>query len=278
MTSIKIKRYIFLFFMYLIILFWMFVVLFPLFWALSTSFKANIYNDLMSFIPKEFTLENYKELIIEQQFFKHYGNSLFVALVTVILSVFFSLMGSYSITRMKFKGRKTLGTSILFCYLIPAPVLAIPLYIILSQLNLINSYTGLILTFLAGTVPFCSWLFIGYLSTVPREIEEAALVDGCNRWGIIFRIVFPLIKPAIVTVVIYSFVLAWSNFLYPLIFITDQEKQLLPITLMTFVLTDNYAWGPLMAGALLVALPVVILFAFLQKYVIQGITLGGVKG
>jgi len=170
MTSIKIKRIIFLIFIYLIILFWMFIVLFPLFWALSTSFKANIYKDIVSFIPKEFTLGNYRELIIEKQFFKHYGNSLFVASVTTILSVFFSLMGSYSLTRMKFKGRKTLGTLILFCYLMPAPVLVIPLFIILSQLNLINSYTGLILTFLACTIPFCSWLFIGYLNSVPRAI------------------------------------------------------------------------------------------------------------
>ncbi len=183
-----------------------------------------------------------------------------VASTTTVVTVLVSAFAAFSIVRYRYRGREWVGRLILFKYLLPTAMLFVPLYAIVVALGLGNTLKSLMLTYLSFTVPFCTWMLMGYFRSIPPELEEHAMVDGCTKIGALFRILFPLSAPGIVASAIFSFTLAWNEFLLALVFTSDQSTMTVPIKLSMMVVGDQYIWGQLMAGAVLASVPIAILY------------------
>jgi multiple sugar transport system permease protein len=205
-------------------------------------------------------------------------NSVTVAVGSTLLSIVVGCLGAYAIARLNFPGRALLARGLVVTYLVPASLLFIPLFAIMSALRLTDTLFGLTIAYLGADVPFCTWLLMGYFRSIPAELEEAALVDGCNRISALVRIVLPLALPAIVVVVFFSFTRAWNEFLYAHVFTSSNNARTITTGLAIFMNEDVFFWGPLMASTIISALPPVAMFLILQRWVVQGLTLGGVKG
>jgi len=201
-----------------------------------------------------------------------------VAMVSTALSVSVAALAAYALARLKFRGAGALTTLLLVTYLLPASLLFIPLYRILTELGIINSYAALIVTYPTFLMPFATWVLMGYFRTIPAELEEAALIDGTNRFGAFWRITLPLAAPALLSVTLFAFTNAWNEFLYAFVFITSDSLKTLPVGLQLLVFGDIYPWGQLMAASLMMAVPVVIVYIFAQRYLVGGLTAGSVKG
>ena len=187
-------------------------------------------------------------------------------------------LAAYALARLKFRGAGLLTTLLLVTYLLPASLLFIPLYRILTDLGIINTYAALILTYPTFLMPFATWVLIGYFRSIPVELEEAALIDGANRLIAFWRITLPLAAPALLSVTLFAFTNAWNEFLFAFVFITSESLKTLPVGLQLLVFGDIYPWGQLMAASLLMAIPVVIVYIFAQRFLVQGLTSGGIKG
>jgi len=187
-------------------------------------------------------------------------------------------IGAYALARLKFLGRGFMASATLITYLVPPSILFIPLYAQMRNLGLANSLAGLIAAYPSFTVPFVTWLLMGYFESIPEELEEAAMIDGATRFGAFYRIVLPLSAPGVLAAGLYAFTQAWNEFLYALVFITDGKLRTLPVGLASFITGDVYGWGYLMAGAVLTTLPVIAAYIYLQKYMVEGLTAGSVKG
>ena len=247
---------------------------------LITSFKtqAEVYRLVPTFWPTKFVWTSYTKLIFEKGYLSNIKNSLMVALTVSLISVFLSMIAAYAIAKLKFTGRKTWSKSILYAYLMPRSVLFIPLYILVTQLGLNDKLFALILIYPTFTIPYATWMLISYFSTIPKAIEEAAIIDGCSKAGTMFRIVFPLSSPGIISTLIFCFTLCWSEYLYALVVLTRAGSKTIPLALADMVVADTFAWGPLMAGAIIATIPVVAFYMLASKYLVSGMTLGGVKG
>jgi multiple sugar transport system permease protein len=225
------------------------------------------------------TLGNYVELLTSPQYLTFFRNSALVSIIVVTITMLISVPAAFALSRMKFWGSATLATGIFLTYLIPETLLFIPLFKIVGWLGLLNSYWGLVLVYPIIAVPFCTWILIGYFSSIPRELDEAALIDGCNHFQMLLRIFIPVALPGIIAATIFAFTVAWAEFLYPLAFVYAEDQLVLTAgTVTTLIRGDVYHWGGLMAGALLAAAPPVILYAFLMDYYIAGLTSGATKG
>jgi len=255
------------------------VLLFPVYWMLTISVKLprEIYR-LPSLWPETATLDNYRELIDERGFLTNIRNSVIVAGSVTIVSLIISSLAAYSLVRFRYRFRGLVGRLILFGYLMPTSLLFIPLSIIVARLNMGNSLLGLIVVYLTFSMPLSTWLLTGYFRGVPADLEEQAMVDGATRMGALLRIVLPLSAPGIVAVGIFTFTAAWNELLLALIFITSEGKRTVPLGLQYLITGDVFLWGPIMAGAVLSALPVMILYFLAQRFMIQGMTAGSVKG
>lgn len=255
------------------------ISLFPFYWAAVISLFGNPYFPSLNLVPKlsTFTVESYKNVLFERNFPVLFTNSLIVSLSAMALGVSVSILGAYSLSRFKFFGRRTFGVGILFSQALPGIALAIPIYFILMRLHLLNTHAGLILTYLTLAVPFSTWMLWGYFNTIPIEIEEAGIIDGCSRIGVLIRIVLPLSGPGIGAVALYAFMLAWEDFLYPLMIISSEKKQLLTVGASMLISSQAIYWGQLMAYVVLSVLPIAILFAFLLRYFAAGLTAGAIK-
>ncbi len=253
---------------------------FPFYWMLVTSIKTNdeIYGPVASIIPTTFTTLHWQELFTRTAFLTQFRNSMIISTTTTLLSMAIGALGAYAIVRMRFAGRTIAARSLIYSYLVPPAVLFIPLFQLLSSVGLLNSLQGLILADLTFTVPFCTWLLVGYFKTVPIDLEEAALVDGCNRLTTLLRITLPLSAPALVVVALFSFTLSWNEFLYALVFNQDANTRPVTAGLTAMAVEDVFFWGRMMAAAALGSLPPIILYTLGQRYVVQGLTMGGVKG
>jgi multiple sugar transport system permease protein len=254
--------------------------LFPIYWIFITSIKTQIeiYNIVPTFWPKKIVWISYTTIFSNPKFVMNLRNSLFVATVVSFITVSFSMFAAYAISKLKFWGRKVMSKSILYAYLMPRTVLFIPLYILVCKLGLNNNIFALVLLYPTFTIPYASWMLISYFASIPKELEEAAVIDGCSKVGAMFRVVFPLSLPGIVSTLIFSFTLCWCEYLYALIVLTDEMSRTLPLALSAMVISDAFAWGPLMAGAVVATVPVSIMYMFASRYLISGMTLGGVKG
>ncbi len=251
----------------------------PLFWMVTTAIKTNkeLYEDF-TYLPQRPTLENFVRVIQREDLLTNIRNSLAVALTTTVITVVVSALAAFSIVRYRYPGREMVGRFILFKYVLPTAMLFVPLYAIVVALGLGNTLQSLMLTYLSFTVPFCTWMLMGYFRSIPPELEEHAMVDGCTKVGAMVRILLPLSAPGLVASAIFSFTLSWNEFLLALVFTVDHRTMTVPIRLSMMVVGDQYIWGQLMAGAVLASVPVAILYFIGQRFVVQGLAAGSVKG
>ena len=259
-----------------IMLFWS---LAPIYWILVTAFSTNekLYSPVLSLFPNPITLAHFQELFWDSPFLRQLRNSFYVSTITTLVSAVVGCTAAYAITRLKFRGRQLIARVLIWSYLVPASVLFIPLFSLVQTLGLVGNTNSLLLAYLTFTVPFCTWLLIGYFKTLPVELEEAAMVDGCSHVGALLRITLPLATPALVVTTLFSFTLSWNEFLYAIVLVTNPVDQTVTAGIASFVGEDVYFWGKMFAGAILMSLPPVILYLVAQRWVIGGLTMGGVK-
>ncbi len=257
----------------------LFMIAFPVYFMATTAFKIEreIYSEL-TWIPRQPTLANFYDVIYSFRIPVYIRNTLIVALTTTSIVVVISVLAGYSLTRLRFPGRAIMARGVLFVYLVPGSLMLIPMYLIIVKMRLQNSYMGLILANMSFAVPFCTWLMMGYLRGISAEMEEAALIDGCNRMTALWHIVIPLSVPGIVTAAIFIFNNVWNEFIFALILTQDESRRMISVGLSNFYRTDYYMVGPMMAGSLIAMTPVVILYILAQRYVVSGLAAGAVKG
>jgi multiple sugar transport system permease protein len=254
------------------------LILFPIYYMLTVSFKTqrDIYR-VPSLLIVNPTLRNYTELIVQRDFLVNIRNSLIVASSATIVSVFISTLAAYSLVRIKFRGSKWVARLILFSYLTPASLLFIPLAVIINRLQMGNSFQGLIFVYLTFAAPLSTWLLMGFFRSIPLDLEEQAMVDGATRLQALFRILLPVIAPGLVAVSVFTFTGAWNELLLALIFTTSEDIRTVPVALQYLITGDVFRWGLIMAGAVVAAVPIMLLYYLSQRFVVQGLAAGAVK-
>jgi len=253
--------------------------LFPFIWMVSTSLKPvnEIFSKTLELIPKHITFENYGKVLFTTHFPRFFVNSIFVVSTAVIITVVLGSLAAYSFSRYTFLGKGVLLVTVLFSQFFPWIILVTPLYVIFFKLRLINNYLGLIFSYTAISLPFCIFMLIGYFESVPKELDEAARIDGCSDFAAIFKIIMPISWPGLVAVTTYTFVISWNEFLFALTFMTKTERKTVPVGLYSLFGQYGVEWNKIMSISTLGALPAVVVFLFLQKYLVQGLTAGAIK-
>jgi multiple sugar transport system permease protein len=259
---------------------YLFIVLLPLYWMLRSSISENaeMYGTTVTFFPTKLTLAQFDEALGKWRFGEFLRNSITVALLTTILTTVMASLAAFSLVRLRYPGRTALARSILFVYLIPGGLLFIPLFIIMQRLGLLNTLLALVITYQTFAIPFCTWMLIGYFKGIPPEMEEAAMIDGATRIQALRLVLLPMAAPGLVAAAVFTFTLAWNEFLYALVFITSASYRTLPVGLAGLIRGDIYLWGPMMAGSVLAAIPVMVLYTLANRFVVQGLAAGAVKG
>ncbi len=255
---------------------------FPFVWMISTSFKpaTEVYSQ-PTFIPENPTLKGYQSMILGKS--KNFNmktwmvNSIIVSTSTTFFSLIIASLGGYGLSRFRFAGRKTLGYIILMTQVLPGSLLIIPLYVVLNNLNLLNSLMALVIAYTTFAIPFCTWTMKGFFDTIPLSLDEAASVDGCSRIKTFVTVILPLTVPGLVATGIFSFIAGWNEYLFASIFVQKYAKWTLPVGISTSVGQYSTDWASVMAGAVIITIPIVILFLLLQKYLVSGMTAGAVK-
>jgi multiple sugar transport system permease protein len=261
--------------------FFLIVTLFPFYWMAITSLKPNaeLYSTkVMPLIVHNPTLKHYVDLLTETSFLEWTWNTTIVAVVSTAISLVFGSMLAYPLARMNFPGGALIAFAVAATYLVPQPLLFIPLADIINRLGLGNTLTSVILTYPTMLVPFCAWLLMGYFKTVPRDLEDAARIDGATRVQTMIKVILPLCTPGFISAGIFAFTLAQNEFLYALIFLTKTEVRTVPVgAIAELVRGDVFYWGQLMAAALLGSIPVAIIYSFFVEHYVAGLTSGSVK-
>jgi len=252
----------------------------PLSWVVLTSMRTlkQIYRQKDMLTPRDLTFQNYIDLFTKRDMFRWLTNSTIVAFTVTLLCLVIAVCAAYSLTRLKFRGAEPMAKAVLFLYLLPPALLYIPLYVMLSRMKLLNHLEALLLTYPTFILPFCTWLLMGYFRTIPEELEDAARIDGCNRIKVLYLIVLPLAKPSLVTAAIFSLAEIWREYLYAFVFISSSNLKMIQVGVASLRVGDTMLWGLIMSGAVISTIPPVLLYMFLQKYIVQGMTAGAVKG
>ena len=258
-----------------------FVTLIPILYALSVSFSGS--NSLLSsdfsFIPKDFTLDNYKEVLFGEDITIWFQNTIFLAVVTVILSLTAAVPAAYCFSRRRFPGRKTILKCLVLLNSFPAILSMFAIYRLLRPMGLVNTRTGLILVYTGTMAVFSLWNTKGYFDTIPAEIEEAARMDGASDWQVVVKIVMPLAKPSIITTALQVLIYVWNEYIYATTFLTGESKYTLAAGLNSLQATEmTGSWPVFAAASITVSIPVLVIFFLCQKYMTSGLTAGGVKG
>ena len=255
------------------------VIIFPIYFMgiISLKLPKDIYRS-PSLLPIGATLQNYSDLLLKQDYLINIRNSLIVATSATVISVFISSLAAYSLVRLRYRFRDWVGRLILFTYLTPSALLFIPLAVIIARLRLGNTLHGLIFVYLTFSAPLSTWLLMGFFRGIPADLEEQAMVDGATRLQALFRILLPLSAPGLIAVSVLTFTGAWNELLLALIFITSPEKQTVPVALQYLITGDVFRWGLIMAGSVIAAVPVMVLYYLSQRFVVQGLAAGAVKG
>jgi N,N'-diacetylchitobiose transport system permease protein len=255
------------------------VVAFPVYWMVTTSFRAN--SDIRSeprFLPFG-TLDNYREVFDRDYFFTSFRNSLAITGLTVVFALSTAFLAALAISRFRFRGRVAFLIAILLIQMVPAEALMISMVKVLDGWSLRNSITGLTLTYVAFVLPFTVWTLRGFVAGVPRELEEAAMIDGSSRMRAFFTVTLPLVAPGLVATGIFAFIQAWNEFTFALVIMDRPDKQTLPVWLQAFNEgARGTDWGGVMAGSTLITIPVIVFFLFVHRRVASGLTAGAVKG
>jgi multiple sugar transport system permease protein len=257
-------------------------LLLPFYWMIVVSLKppTDLFNLRFNpFFIQHFTPKNYLYLFQETAFLVWAKNTLVVSVAATALALSCSVLIGYALARLRFPGGSAMGVGIFLAYLVPPTLLFLPLAQVVAKLHLYNTYWALIFTYPTFLIPFGSWLLMGYFRTIPREIEECALIDGSSRLGTLFKIVLPLSLPGILSAAIFSFTLSWNEFLYALIFMSSGPLKTIPVgTVSDLIKADVLFWGPLMASALLGSVPIAVIYTFFVDHYVSGLTAGAVKG
>jgi multiple sugar transport system permease protein len=255
------------------------VILFPIYYMVIVSLKLprDIYRT-PSLLPVNLTMQNYVDLFQREDFLINIRNSLIVAGAATFVSLVFSSMAAYSQVRLKYLYRDWLGRLILFTYLTPSALLFIPLSVIIARLQLGNTMHGLVFVYLTFAAPLSTWLLMGYFKSIPVDLEEQAMVDGATRLQAFLLILLPLTAPGLIAVSVFTFTAAWNELLFGLIFITSPSLQTVPVAISYLITGDVFRWGLIMAGSVAAAVPVMALYYFSQRFVVQGLAAGAVKG
>jgi multiple sugar transport system permease protein len=258
------------------------ITLFPFYWMAITSIKSD--TEMLNFSASplfviEPTLKNYQHLFMQTNFLRWSLNTAIVAFVSTTISLVFSVLAGYSLARLRYKGANPIGWGMFITYLVPPTLLFLPLAFVIREFHLFNNLWSLILTYPTFLIPFCTWLLIGYFKSIPRELEESALVDGATRLQAMIRIVIPLAIPGILSAGMFAFTLSWNEFLYSLIFMNESVTKTIPVGVTSELIKgDEFFWSELMAAALLGSIPVALLYSFFVDYFVAGMTAGAVKG
>ncbi len=256
------------------------VSLFPFVWMAISSVKTlgELYTVPPSWFPHTPTLANYYTVIFESNIPRYFLNSVIISVGSTGLALILAIFASYGFARFNFKGKSVLQSFVLVGQLLPTAAIIVPLFITLRVLGLVNTFWGLILVYMIITLPLSVWMLTSYFKAIPVELEEAAIVDGASRVGVLFRITLPLSTPGIVAVLVYAFVTTWNEFIFALCFATDSSVKTLPIGLAEFSTEFNTDWGAVMAASLVMTLPIALLFLSMQKLFVGGLTAGATKG
>ena len=228
-------------------------------------------------IPEGATLDSYRQLLFEEPFLRWLGNSLLVSAAVTATGVAVAAVGGYAFSRFRFAGRQAMMISILTTQMFPATMLLLPLYLMIAQLGLINTFLGLGVFYVSTALPFCVWQMKGFYDTIPEALEEAARIDGCTRWQSFTKVILPLAVPGLVITALFSFMSAWSEYLVAAQVLQDSDLFTLPLGLKSFQASMSTQWGLYAAASLLVSIPVVVVFLLLSKHLVGGLTVGGVK-
>ena len=253
---------------------------FPLLWMLSTALKPSgeIFATPPTLVPVHPTATNFTRLMAETNFVLFFQNSLAISLTTVLLTLTVSALGAYGLTRYTFAGREKVAGLILLTYMFAPIMIIIPFYILVKQLGIANTRLALVLSYTTFCLPFCLWLLRAFFQSIPLELEEAALVDGAHRGKAVWYVVLPLALPGLIAAGIFTFILAWNDFLFALVLITSEELKTLPVGVNDLFNATIVDWGMIMAAGVMITVPTVAFFVAIQRYLIQGWGAGGVKG
>lgn len=259
------------------------IAIFPPFWILINSFKPQqeiIGNPTLDVWPNDWTWSNYKNVITnnDYEFLHWFWNSIAIALATTVVGIFLAATAGYALSRYRFPGYRTALNSFLVTQMFPAAILLVPIYLIIVNLGLLNTKLALVLVYSSVAVPFCTWMLKGYFDTIPFTLEEAGRIDGLTPFGTFWRIVMPLSLPGIAVTSFYSFITAWNEVAFANVILTENDTYTLPVGLRTYVFQFDQDWELLTAGSMLVTIPAVIMFLIAQRYLVSGLTRGGVKG
>ena len=258
-----------------------FAISFPLIWMVVTSIRpeADLFTIPPSLIPRQVTFEYYVKLLWETPFPSYFLNSIVLATSTTALVVVVGTLGAYSLVRFSYPGRETLAGLVLFTYLLPSVVLIIPLYLMMVRIGLANTLSSLVIAYTTFALPYALWLLRSFMSGIPEDLEAAALIDGASRIGAFFDVVVPQALPGIISTALFTFILAWNEYLYALVLVNSERSRPLTTGVMNMLITSfNIEWSLLMAASVMMSLPLVVIFGFLQSYLTRGFGAGGVKG
>ena len=257
------------------------VMVFPVFWMISTAFKSD--SEIVSINPTWFplppTLRHFRDAIDKPYFWVDVGNSLIVVIVTVAISIVLAFLAAIALARYRFDGRKLFIVLVIGIQMLPQAGLIIPLYVVLADYHLVNALSGLIITYLTFVLPFCVWTLRGFLLGIPKDLEEAAMVDGSTRLGVFLKILLPLMGPGLVATSVFAFITVWNEYIFARVLLNDQSKQTVTVWLSYFLGSSRDTdWGALMAASTLTAIPVVVFFLLVQRRIAFGLTAGAVRG
>jgi N,N'-diacetylchitobiose transport system permease protein len=257
------------------------VMVFPVFWMISTAFKPD--DEIVSLTPTWVslhpTLAHFRDAINRPYFWQDVRNSLIVVLATVVISIILAFLAAVALARYRFRARTLFIVLVIGIQMLPQAGLIIPLYVVLARFHQVNALTGLVVTYMTFVLPFCVWMLRGFLLGIPKDLEEAAMVDGSTRLGVFVKILLPLMGPGLVATSVFAFITTWNEYIFARVLLNDQSKQTVTVWLSYFLGTSRHTdWGALMAASTLTAIPVVIFFLIVQRRIAFGLTAGAVRG
>lgn len=256
------------------------IQVFPLFWLFGFSLKDNaeIFGGNIAGLPQNWHFENYAEAFFQANVFQYFMNSVLVTGTTIIITIILGATTAYAIERMQWRGRKLLMNGILLGMMVPIHAVLLPLFIVLSRTKLLNSYWALIIPYVAFGIPMAIYLFTSFMASIPKEMEEAAAIDGCGIYRIFFRIIMPLVRPAIATVSIFTFISSWNELMFAVTFINKAEYKTLTVGIMSMVGAYTTKWGEIGAGLMIATIPTILIYLLLSEQVQNSLVAGAVKG
>ena len=271
------KRVLFTLFAWTVIL----LIVFPLFWMIVTSLKpaSELFSRPPTFFPSEYTLANYERLLFDTHFPTFFMNSSIVALGTTLLVIVVATLGAYSLVTFRYRGRRLLAQAVLFTYLLPSVILVIPLYLVMARLGLVNSLLGLVICYATFALPFALWLLRSFMAAIPIDLESAAMIDGASRIRAFIDVILPQALPGIISTALFTFIVAWNEYLFALVLINRQLSMTLPVGVFSVLINPHQIeWGLMMTASVMMSVPLIIAFSFLQKHLTRGFGAGAVKG